>query len=146
MGVIALDTSVLVYAVGTEHPLREPCRNLITAIGDHLEATTTIEVIQEFAHVRARRRTRRDAVNLARNFVATLTPLLVPTTDDLARGLVLFEEHADLDCFDAVLAATCLSRGVTALVSADRAFADVAGLNRVDPSGPELNQLLASSA
>lgn len=72
MGLIVLDTSVLVYAVGTEHPLRHPCRRLIAAIGDGV--------------------------------------------------------------------------GAEALVSTDRAFADVAGLNRIDPAGPDFDRLLGSSS
>ena len=59
---IVLDTTVLVYAVGAEHPLRDPSRELVGAIADGvIEATTTIEVVQEFVHVRARRRDRQDA-------------------------------------------------------------------------------------
>ena len=54
---IVLDTTVLVYAVGADHPLREPCQLLVRAIADGtILATTTIEVIQEFTHVRGRRR------------------------------------------------------------------------------------------
>lgn len=30
---IVLDTTVLVYATGTEHPLREPCRRLVDRAG-----------------------------------------------------------------------------------------------------------------
>ena len=40
---ILLDTTVLVYAKGQDHPLRDPCRELIEAIADRrIEATTTI--------------------------------------------------------------------------------------------------------
>jgi uncharacterized protein len=47
--VILLDTTVLVYAKGEDHPLHDPCRDLIAAIADRrLDATTTVEVIQEF--------------------------------------------------------------------------------------------------
>ena len=64
---ILFDTTVLSYAVGVEHPLREPCRRLLRAHGDgHIEAATTIEVVQEFVHVRARRRSRADSVSVAR--------------------------------------------------------------------------------
>src|SRR2546422_121951 len=57
--VIVLDTTVLAYAVGTEHPLRDPCRRMVAAILDgSITATTTIDVIQEFAHGYARRRPR----------------------------------------------------------------------------------------
>jgi predicted nucleic acid-binding protein len=59
---IVLDTTVLVYAKGTDHPLRVPCRQLIQAVAERqIAATTTIEVIQEFVHMRARRRGREDA-------------------------------------------------------------------------------------
>jgi uncharacterized protein len=43
--VIVLDTTVLVYAVGSEHTLRQPCRDLVQAIFDRrIEATTTVGV------------------------------------------------------------------------------------------------------
>ena len=53
---IVLDTHVLAYAVGAEHPLRAPSRSVVAAIeAGTLRATTTVGVVQEFAHVRARR-------------------------------------------------------------------------------------------
>lgn len=62
---IVLDTTVLVYAKGADHRFREPCRDLIAAVAaDRIEATTTPEVIQEFVHIRARRRGRNDAATL----------------------------------------------------------------------------------
>ncbi|MGO9322650.1 MAG: hypothetical protein ACLQBY_17865 [Solirubrobacteraceae bacterium] len=45
---IVLDTTVLVYAKGAQHPLREPSRRLIEAVTEReLQATTTVKVIQE---------------------------------------------------------------------------------------------------
>ena len=74
---IIVDTTVLAYAVGEEHPLREPCRRLLAAhASGTIEATTTVEVLQEFAHVRARRRTREDAVNLTRLYLVALNPIV----------------------------------------------------------------------
>src|ERR1035437_8658518 len=74
---IILDTTVLTYAVGEEHPLREPCRRLLAAhASGTIEATTTVEVLQEFAHVRARRRTRDDAINLTRLYAVALDPIV----------------------------------------------------------------------
>lgn len=139
---IVLDTTILAYAVGGEHPLREPCRGVLTAHGEgRVEATTTVEVIQEFAHVRARRRSRADAAHIARQYLHAFN-VLVPTADDLDRGLSLFEEHSALGAFDAVLAAVALGRGAAALVSADRAFASVPGLRWVDPQTPALRELI----
>ena len=54
---IVIDTTVLSYAVGVEHLLRDPCIRLLRAHADGaIDAATTIEVVQEFVHVRARRR------------------------------------------------------------------------------------------
>ena len=139
---IVLDTTILAYAVGEEHPLRDPCRRLLAAHADgRVEATTTVEVIQEFAHVRARRLGRTDAVRLARRYLAALSPL-VTTPDDLDRGLDLFERHPGVGAFDAVLAAVALDRRADALVSADRAFASIPELPFVDPASPALQQLI----
>ncbi len=131
---IVLDTTVLVYAKGAEHPLREPCRELIAAIADaRLDATTTPEAIQEFAHVRARRRGRADAAAVARDYAVLLAPLITVSGEDLGRGLELFERHEALGAFDAVLAAAAIAREAAALVSADGAFSSINGLSHVTP-------------
>jgi len=122
---IVLDTTVLVYAVGADHLLREPCRDLIGAISrGTLQATTTVEVLQEFCHVRARRRNCEDAARRTRDYLDLLTPLLIIGERDLSEGLRLYERSDRLGIFDAVLAAT--ARGVSAegIVSADKAFAE----------------------
>lgn len=140
---IVLDTTVLVYAKGAEHPLREPCRELIAAIaaGD-LAATTTAEAIQEFVHVRARRRERSDAAALGRDYAELLSPLLPVAPEHLEQGLALFERSQRLGAFDAVLAAAALETGATALVSADGDFAEVAGLPHLVPDAPGIAALL----
>lgn len=132
---IVLDTTVLVYAVGAGHPLAEPCRAIVDAIANgRVAATTTIEVIQEFAHVRARRRDRADSAALARQYCALLAPLLVVDEATLERGLELFSGTEALGAFDAVLAAAAIERSAEALVSADRAFASVEGLGYLHPA------------
>jgi uncharacterized protein len=135
--VIVVDTAVLVYAVGGEHPLREPALRLFEAVSDgRLAATTSTEVIQEFVHVRARRRPRSEAVARARSFAALLGPLMPADEDILRRGLAIFAASDRLGGFDSVLAALALDRDA-ALVSSDRAFAAVPGLRHVDPADPD---------
>jgi len=122
---IVLDTTVLVHAVGSDHQLREPCRDLIGAIATgRLAATTTVEVLQEFAHVRARRRDREDAARRTRDYLDLLAPLLVVGEDDLHDGLRLYARSERLGAFDAVLAASAARSNAAALVSADAAFSE----------------------
>jgi predicted nucleic acid-binding protein len=140
--VIVLDTTVLVYAVGAEHALREPCRDLITAIAaGRVRATTTVEVLQEFTHVRARRRGREDAARLARDYLDVLSSLVIVGEEDLREGLRLYARGDRLGAFDAVLAATASRANAVALVSADVAFAE-ADVPHVMPDARGVAQLL----
>lgn len=130
---ILLDTTILVYAVGDDHRLRDPSRGLLELIRDGtVRASTTIEVIQEFCHVRARRRPRAEAAARALEYAKGLAPLILVDDSQLLLGLELFADSAALSPFDAVLAGTALHRGF-ALASADRAFAEVGGLSHLDP-------------
>jgi predicted nucleic acid-binding protein len=139
---ILLDTTVLLYAVGAEHRFRNPCRELVAAIADgRIEASTTAEVIQEFVHVRARRRDRRDAVALGRSYADLLSPLLGVTADHLERGLTTFETTPNVGAFDAVLAAVAKSAGAT-LISADDAFSDLPDITHVVPDATGVGGLL----
>ena len=143
---ILFDTTVLVYAVGREHPYRAPCRDLIEAVASGaVRATTTVEAIQEFVHVRARRTSRVEAAELGRDYAALLAPLLAPRERDLDDGLSLFERSPTLGAFDAVLAAAGLNAGAEALVSADAAFAAVSGLTHVLPDRAALAALTGGS-
>jgi len=142
---ILVDTNIFVYAVGVEHVLRPPCRRLLTACANGLvQLTTTVEVIQEFVHVRARHRPRSDAVALAR-YYCTMFGLLATRPEDLNLGLALYETHPQLGAFDAVLAAVALNHGAEALVSADQAFTHVPNINWIDPGTTALARLLSSS-
>ncbi|MEX1164563.1 MAG: type II toxin-antitoxin system VapC family toxin [Nitriliruptor sp.] len=117
---ILLDTTVLIYAVGGDHPLRGPAAALVDAVGSgELRGTTTVEVIQEFTRVRARRRGREDAASLASELVTLLSPLTTVTSSDLVAGLRRFRGAESLGCFGAVLAAAAHRTGAV-LVTADR--------------------------
>jgi predicted nucleic acid-binding protein len=141
--VIVLDTTVLVYAVGDDHGLREQARQIVEAVErGSVQATTTVEVIQELVHVRARRRDRADAAKLGSAYATLLSPLLTPTEESLREGLRLFEREPRLGAFDAVLATTAMAADAEALVSADRAFGAVRRLRWVDLAAEELGQLL----
>lgn len=141
---IVLDTTVLVYAKGSDHPLRKPCRKLIQTIADGaLEATTTVEAIQEFVHVRARRRGRADAAELGRDYSTLLSPLLPVSAEHLNRGLGLFEDSEGIGAFDAVLAAATIDAGAEALVSADDDFGQLTGLRHVVPDEAGVTALLS---
>ena len=136
---------MLVYAVGSEHPLREPSRRLVEALRQgRIHGTTTPAVIHEFAHVRARRYGRKSAASLARDYAVLLAPLLTTEAGHVRDALNLFERHDRLDAFDALLAATAVSAEPEALVSADSAFAAVSTLRHVAPRTAEFDALVGT--
>lgn len=131
---VAIDTSVPVYAVGSDSPFKDSCRQLIQLAGTGdvvLEAS--VEVIQEFLHVRARRTGDRLVAANAARALADVVRLHEVEEADTRRAIDLFARHSPLDALDAIHAATCLNRGISTLISADRAFDDLPDLRRVDP-------------
>ncbi len=106
-------------------------------VAKSVEATTTPEVIQEFAHVRARRTGRAVAVAEALDLFGALDPLLTIDAASLTVGLRLYAETPVIGSFDAVLAAAAITLAADGLVSADRGFADIKGLTHLDPAAPD---------
>lgn len=140
---ILVDVTVLAYAVGGPHPLRDRCRRLLEAHGEgSIEVTTTIETLQAFADLRLRHRSRDDATTLTRHLANALRPI-VTTRADLERALTIMDAHPTLGTSHAILAAVALGHDAEALVSADRAFAAVPGLRWVEPGSDAADLLLA---
>lgn len=140
---LLLDTNVFVYAMGREHPLREPARALLRAADTgRVVLTTTPEVIQEFTHVFSLTRTRGDAADRALDVSRTCSPLITSREGDVSVALELFKQHDRVDAFDCLLAAIALREQVDGLVSADRAFAAVAYLRWIDLADLDVEDLI----
>ena len=132
---VFLDTAVIMYAAGGLHPLREPCRVLIDAVGDgSLDATVSAEVVQEILH-RFSASGRRDIGSAMAATTLDLFAPVLPVTDGVMRRMSeLFLEYPDMAARDLVHVATCLSVGIDLIVSPDRGFDHVADLQRLDPA------------
>ena len=139
------DTSIFVYALGGEHPYREPCREIVhRATAGELQGEASADLLQELAHQRLRRSgDRPGAARTARN-VAKLVWLHPLEPNDVQRGIDLFETHSELDARDAVFAALALNRGIDAILATDRAFDEVDGLERIDPADERAVAALAA--
>jgi uncharacterized protein len=129
-----VDTTVLMYAAGSAHPLRDPCRRIVEAIGaGTIDATTSVEVIQEILHRGISIRRVEGSVDLATRTLDLFAPVL-PITHALIRRIPdLAHRYPSLDARDLVHVATCVHEGITQIISADLAFDKVAEVKRVDP-------------
>jgi predicted nucleic acid-binding protein len=128
------DTSVFVYARGAEHEYREPCRTIVgLAAQGVLAGEASVELIQEYAHLLRRRGVSGSDVREQARDVAALCLLHHFTEEDLRLALNLVATHPALRMRDAVHAATALRRGISVIMSADRDFDGIPGLERLDP-------------
>jgi hypothetical protein len=121
-----VDTNVFMYAVGREHPLREPARSFFL---DQIESgevlVTSAEVMQELLHVYlppGRLHTLDAALTLARGRMATVWTVELADVE-LARSLV--ERHSALSARDLLHVACCMRRDVDRILTFDRALAAV---------------------
>lgn len=135
MARVLVDTAVFAYALGGDHPYREPCRAIIAAASRRaLRLEASADLVQELAHVRLRRTgDRRVAADDARD-AAALCELHEVRPDDAIRALALFRETPALSARNAAFAAIAIGRGIPAILSPDRDFDVVPGLARIDPA------------
>jgi uncharacterized protein len=128
------DTTVFVYARGGPHPYREPCSAIVAdQVAGRLAGEAAVELIREYAHQRHRQTGDRwDAVQMARD-VAAICRLHPAGEADMLRALELYERHPRMETTDAVFAAVALNRGIDAVLTTDRGFDGIPGLERIDP-------------
>ncbi len=140
---ILLDTNILLYATGHEHPLREPSQTIIRAVGNGVtHGYITDVVVAEFLHTRARRAGRPAATELAQTLVGSVTDVLPLSDAARARAIDLFATTTRLSSNDVLIAAVALENGL-ALVTADQDFHEVAGLQLIPPDSPRAADLAA---
>lgn len=132
---VFVDTAILMYAAGAEHPLRAPCRLILEAVGSRtIDAVTSAEVIQEVVHRYTAIGRRSEGAELAARSLDLFAPVL-PLTHALVRRVPeLVLRYPGLAARDVIHVATCLHEGLTDIVSTDRAFEAVTELRRIDPA------------
>lgn len=130
---VYLDSNVFLYAIGTEHRYRDPCRTLIRAVGEGaVRAETSAETIQEIVHHR-RRRADPDATGQGRRAAELCSAVHAVDRALVLSALRLIDRSPSLPTRDAVHAATALEIGAL-LVSTDSDFDEVDELERIDPA------------
>lgn len=141
------DTNVFVYALGGTGPYREPCRTIVEhASAGRLDGEASADLIQELLHQRMRQTGDRTLAVATARRVQTLCQLHDVQESDVNLALWLFETHTRLSARDATFAAVALNRGVDAILSADRDFDEIPGLERIDPRDVAGVSSLLSSA
>jgi predicted nucleic acid-binding protein len=130
-----VDTAVIMYANGVEHPLQAPCRRIMRGIADgQIEAVTSTEVVQEILHRFIAIGRPEIGARIATLTMDAFAPVL-PITHALMRRVPdLAGKYPSLAARDLIHVATCIHEGITDIISPDRGFDVVAEVRRIDPT------------
>lgn len=131
-----IDANVPMYAAGAEHPLKEPCLVILRSIaGGELAAVTDVEVCQEILHRYTALGEREQALHVTRLFLKLVPEVLPIAKEDLLLGLEMHQRYPSLQARDSLHAAVMRNNDIRFIVSADRHFDQVEGIERIDPGG-----------
>lgn len=131
---IFVDTSILMYAAGADHPLQRPCREIVHRIGNRaIPAATSAEVVQEILHRYLSIDRAAGGIALAEQTMDLFAPVL-PVTHALMRRIPdLARRYPDLSARDVIHVATCIHEGISEILSTDRGFDAVREIRRIAP-------------
>lgn len=128
-----IDANVPMYAVGSDHPLKEPCVAILqSAASMELLAVTDTDVLQEILHRYTAMVQRNRAVEVTRLFLKVVPEVLPVTKKDVEAALELHQKYPIMTR-DSVHAAVMRNNNVQAIISADHHFDLIPGLRRIDP-------------
>lgn len=130
-----IDTNIIIYAVGRPHPYREPSARILKEASADLDAyTIDTEVLEELLHVYTMRGERSQALLVFdRSLVLFPNPLPIGRSE-LVRARDLMEQHTQLSSRDALHAAVVMTGGLEGIVTTDRGFRMIPGLEVFDPA------------
>lgn len=127
-----VDTNVLIYSRSSPPSVYgDPCMEILEAIErDEVDVQVSTAVLEEIWHLELTGRV--GAIDgLAAIAHDLFSPVLAVTDEVFACALAL--PYAHLSAKDRVHVATCLEHSIDRIVSADKGFDTVAGLQRIDP-------------
>ena len=131
---IVVDSNVLMYAAGAEHPHKGPSVDFLQRVAEgEIDAIVNAETLQEVLH-RYRSIRRWEDGRRVYDLTRRLFPSVQPITDEiLDEARRLLDRYTHLVARDAVHAAVCRHVHARALCSYDTDFDSIAEIRRIEP-------------
>lgn len=131
---IFVDANIIMYVVGEEHPLRQPCQDALARIaGGQVQAVASCEVHQEILHRYTALRHPEKARQVSQKLEIAIPHALPITMQDIARARQLMKRYPTLPARDLLHAAVMLNHDITQILSADAHFDQMEEVERLDP-------------
>ena len=130
-----VDTNIVMYAAGSEHPYRRPClAALEKVVNEKQPAVISVEIHQEILHrylsLGLPEKARQISLRLE-----TLIPTALPVTmAAIHRARQLVERYPGLPARDLIHVAVMLENGISRILSVDRHFDQIQEIQRIDPA------------
>ena len=129
-----LDSNVFMYCFGTDHPLKVPCERVINLIGDgEIVAVINTEILQEILHRFFFVKKRNLAYELYDCAINLCQAVLPVTLSDTNRAKEILLKNRNIEVRDAIHAACMLNNNIKKIITADRHFDRIKGIERIDP-------------
>lgn len=129
-----IDANIPIYAVGTESKFKQPCSQILRDISQYnLPVWSNVEVLQEMLHIYNSRKRRADGIQIVNTFTQIVENIMSVHQKDLDRAMLLMAQMPNAAVRDTIHVATMLHGGITNIVSADKHFANVPSIRRIDP-------------
>ncbi len=131
---ILVDTNIIMYTVGADHPYRRPCQTALARIAEEqIPAVVDCEVHQEILHRYISLRLPEKARQVSQKLEAVIPHTLPITLDDIARARQLLRRYPTLPARDLIHVAVMLNHDLTHILSTDAHFDQVEEVQRLDP-------------
>ncbi|MBU1262648.1 type II toxin-antitoxin system VapC family toxin [bacterium] len=130
-----LDTNIIMYAVGKEHPYKKPCQEIIAMVNKgKISVVTNTEVIQEILYRYLSLKMPQDAFENAEDTINLTQHILPINKDEIEIAIELLKKHYPLIYTrDAIHVATMLNHGIDKIISTDKHFDILTEIKRIDP-------------
>jgi predicted nucleic acid-binding protein len=131
---IFVDSNIIMYVVGSAHPLRQPCRDVLTRIvAGQVQAVVSCEIHQEILHRYLALGYPEKAYQVSEKLEIAIPHTLPITMQDIAQARELMKQYPTLPARDLLHVAVMLNHGILQILSADTHFDPVREIERLDP-------------
>ena len=133
---VLLDVNIPMYAAGREHIYHEPCIWIMREIAaGNLPAAIDVEIIQEILYRYTYLGQVINGIKISRDVLDIIPVVFAVFPNDIEVTMRLLEEYGTggVNPRDLIHAAVMLNNGLTQVISTDRHFDRIQGIQRLDP-------------
>lgn len=130
-----IDANLIMYSMGSPHPLRDPCKRILGKIREtEILVVTNTEVLQEILY-RYFSIGRLTLGEVAYQSIVKICVNVFPVTlQDTDKALELLKAYKVITSRDAIHAATMINNGIKEILSTDPHFDFIPQIKRIDPA------------